>query len=369
MPTADWLSIAQRGDLVIAGGLLLGAAFGAISQRSGFCVMGALADQAVYGSTVRLRMWALAIAVALLGSAGLQAGGLIDLQRTIYAANRLPWLAQLVGGLLFGAGMVLASGCAGKTLVRLGGGEPKALLVSVSVAIGALLTMKGALSGLRIELLEAPVIVFERPGLLPELLFDAPQRGFPVLAVTVALALGGWALARRDERRMILLSGGGIGLLIPLAWIVSGVAGYLPEHPETLQETFLLTNSGRMEALSFVAPQAYGLELLLWWSDRGRQLTFGIAGALGVVLGSFLAAWPGRQFARPGPIDRDDLIRHLGGGLLMGIGGVLGLGCTIGQGISGLAVLSLGACLTTSGIVLGARLMLHYTLRRTNSPA
>lgn len=350
------LSLATRGDLVLASGLLLGLAFGAISQRSGFCVMGAIADQAIYGNTTRLRMWALAVAVALLGTALLTAGGLIDPTRTLYAAPRLPWLSQLAGGLLFGAGMVLAGGCAGKTLVRLGGGDLKALLVALCIAIGALLAMKGLLSGVRIGWLDPVAVSFPGPTLLPRLAGDAVP---PLLIAGVfALILGGWALRLPEERSRIALSGLGIGLLVPLGWLATGVLGYLPEHPETLQDAFLLTNSGRMESLSFVAPHAYGLELLLWWSDTGRLFTFGIASALGVLLGSLFAALAKRQFALQGFTTADDLLRHLGGGLLMGIGGVLGLGCTIGQGISGLSTLSLGAMVTTLGIVSGARLML-----------
>jgi uncharacterized membrane protein YedE/YeeE len=139
-------------------------------------------------------------------------------------------------------------------------------------------------------------------------------------------------------------------------WFLSGHVGYLAEDPITLEEKFLATNSGRMESLSFVAPQAYFLELLLLWSDKSRVMTFGIATVLGMFAGSLAWSLATRSFRLESFRDAEDLINHLAGGALMGFGGVLALGCTIGQGISGLSTLALGSFLAFFSIIAGAAL-------------
>jgi uncharacterized protein len=137
-------------------------------------------------------------------------------------------------------------------------------------------------------------------------------------------------------------------------WYLSGHVGYVPEDPSTLEERFVATSSGRMESLSFVAPQAYLLELLMLWSDKSRVFNFTIAIVLGMVAGSFVWALATRSFRLESFRDAEDLISHIVGGALMGFGGVLGLGCTIGQGISGVSTLALGSFLAFFSIIAGA---------------
>jgi uncharacterized membrane protein YedE/YeeE len=135
---------------------------------------------------------------------------------------------------------------------------------------------------------------------------------------------------------------------------LSGHVGYLPEDPATLEEKFLATNSGRIESFSFVAPYAYLLELLMLWSDKSRTVTLGIAAVLGMFSGSLAWSLATRTFRLESFRDSADLINHLVGGALMGFGGVLALGCTIGQGISGVSTLALGSFLAFFSIVAGA---------------
>jgi uncharacterized protein len=175
----------------------------------------------------------------------------------------------------------------------------------------------------------------------------------------LALVTGGGLLAfvfRSKDFRTFdnVLGGVVVGLVVVGGWYLSGHLGYVPEDPNTLEERFLATNSGRMESLSFVAPQAYLLELLMLWSDKSRVMTFTIAIALGMVAGSFAWAIASRTFRLESFRDSEDLISHIAGGALMGFGGVLALGCTIGQGISGLSTLALGSFLAFFAIVAGA---------------
>lgn len=339
-------------------GFAIGAVFGAASQRTGFCTMGAVSDAVNIGDWTRMRMWALAVAVAILGTGALQAAGLFDPAKTIYTGARLPWLSHLVGGLAFGVGMTLASGCAGKTLIRIGGGNLKSVVVFVFLAIGASMTLRGLTGVWRVSMLDPVAIQFSHAQTLPAFLAAAGMDARSAVLAASALAGGGllaWALASRDARRAeVLLGGLAVGLAVVAGWFATGHLGHVTEHPDTLEEAFLATNSGRAESLSFVAPHAYTLELLLLWSDASRKLSFGIASALGVIAGAAAMALATRSFRIESFRDAGDLARHIAGGLLMGFGGVTALGCTLGQGVSGLSVLALGALLTTLAIVAGA---------------
>jgi hypothetical protein len=175
----------------------------------------------------------------------------------------------------------------------------------------------------------------------------------------MALLVGGtlivWALADSDSRTGTSLLGGlGLGLVITAMWWVSGHLGFVAEHPETLESVYLATNSGRMESLSFTAPMAYTLDWIILFSDTSKVLTTGVVTVAGVVAGSFVQAMASKSFHWEGFRSTQDTALHIGGALLMGVGGVTALGCTVGQGLSGLSTLSLTSMIAVAGIVLGA---------------
>lgn len=346
----------------------LGLAFGVIGHRTQFCTLGAISDALNFGDWKRMRMWLLATATAVLGTGALQFAGLFDASGTIYTGSRLPWLSSLVGGLCFGAGMTLASGCGSKTLIRLGAGNLKSLVVFVFIAIGAYMTMRGLFAVWRVALLEPVAIELAHSQTLPAFLATAGISPANALLLATATVGGGLLLAALGRRSGwqadVLLGGVGVGLLCVAGWYLTGHIGHVAEHPETLEEAFIATNSGRAESLSFVAPLAYTLELLMLWSDRSRVLTFGIASSLGVIAGAALHALVSGSFRIESFRDPADLLRHISGGLLMGFGGVTALGCTIGQGISGFSTLALSSMLTTAAIVAGAvaTMKLQYRL-------
>jgi uncharacterized membrane protein YedE/YeeE len=342
----------------------LGGLFGAIAQRTHFCTLGAVSDVVNMGDWNRMGMWLLAMGVAIFGTAGLQLGGLIDTANAIYTAPRLLWGSHLVGSLLFGIGMVLASGCGAKTLVRLGGGNLKSLVVFLVMGLTALATLKGLpalwrANGLDRLAVELPGAGQDLPRLLAGMIDQPPAILLALAAGTVAGPLLAAPLLRADFRtRDNFLGGIGIGLTVVLGWWLSGYLAFVPEHPDTLQPAFLGTNSGRMESLTFVAPPAYALELFTTWSDASRRLTLGIATALGVVVGAAVVALASRSFRWEGFRDVEDTASHLIGAALMGFGGVCAVGCTIGQGLSGLSTLALGSAITTLAIIAGAWLAL-----------
>ena len=366
MPEID---IAAVQSTVVWATFALGLVLGAIMNRTNFCTMGAVADIVNMGDWTRMRMWASAIGVAMIGTQLLAAAGLVDPAKSIYTGANFTWLSYLVGGFLFGFGMVLASGCGSKTLVRIGGGSLKSLVVFVMLGLGAYMTLRGLTGVWRVAALD-PVSAAMHPGQdLPRLLAGSDGAMLDTWRIALALVIGGallaWSLAGREFREANNLLGGfATGLAIVGLWYVSGHLGYVAEHPDTLEEAFVATNTGRAESFTFVAPIAYTLELLLFWSDTSRIVTVGIAAVLGMIAGSFLWALLTRQFRWEGFRGTEDTANHLVGGLLMGMGGVTALGCTIGQGISGLSTLALGSFVAVAAIVAGAVAALKYQMWR-----
>jgi len=354
---------------VLWAALALSMVFGAITQRTHFCTMGAVADVVNMGDWARARMWVLAIATAVLGFNLMVGLGWIEARNSIYAGARLLWLSSLVGGLLFGVGMVLASGCGSKNLVRLGGGNLKALVVLLVMAAAAFATMRGITAVLRVATVERVFVDLPAGQDLPSLL--SPALGLPARSLALWLGAGtagvllAWVLRKPAGRSAeVWLGGLGIGAVIVATWWVSGRLGYVPEDPNTLEPAFLATNSRRMESLSMAAPVALALDWLLFYSDKSKLLTLGIVSVAGVTLGAFGAAVASRQFRWEGFGGVEDLGNHLIGASLMGVGGVVAMGCTVGQGLSGVSTLSLGSALALAGIVAGAVLALRYQVWR-----
>jgi hypothetical protein len=349
---------AQLVPYVTGGAFALAFIFGAVGNKTDFCTMGAVSDWVNMGDTSRMRMWLLAIAVALLGSSALQLAGLVDLSKSIYTGPSFLWLSHIVGGLLFGVGMTLGSGCGSKTLIRIGGGNLKSLIVYVFLGIAAYMTLRGLFGAFRVGVLEPVSVMLSSGQDLPSLL--GVHRG--ILAALIGGGLLAYAYASRDFRANFDYTLGGVvtGLVVVGGWYVSGVVGFIEEHPETLQEAFIATNTGRMESFSFVSPMAYTLEYLMLWTDKSKIITYGIASGLGVIAGSAAYALATRKFRWEGFRDAEDTANHVVGGILMGFGGITALGCTIGAAITGISTLALGSIITFAAIVAGSALTMKY---------
>jgi len=293
MPAAD---LAALSTAVLAATFILAFAFGAIVQRTNFCTMGSIADVVNFGDWTRLRQWLLAIAVAISGTTLLDAAGLIDVRDSYYTTPRFAPLAYAVGGALFGFGMVLAGGCGSKSLVRAGGGSLKALVVLLVLAVVAYMTLRGALALVRVGLIERfSTILATRQDLGSLLARSDEGRSVWQLVLGVALpaVLAVFVLRERRFRTFDnLLAGIGIGTIIIAVWFVSGHIGHVLEHPQTLEDVFLRTNSRRMESLSFVAPVAWALDYLLFTTDTSKVLTIGIVAAVAIGAGLFARVIP-----------------------------------------------------------------------------
>ena len=249
--------------------------------------------------------------------------------------------------------MTLASGCGQRTLVRVGGGNLKSLVVLLFLGLAAYMTMRGLLALVRVNLIDAPSINLGGLGVQDQgigTLLAAATGIDDVTWVTrgIALVLGSglvlYAFWGAEFRRSFdnVLAGLVIGLIIAAGWYITGVVGFDDFEPV------------RFESYTFVAPAGESLQYLMTFT--GSTISFGVAAVFGVILGSFLYVVATRKFRFEYFVGRDDMIRHILGGILMGFGGVLALGCTVGQGITGMSTLALGSLLALCSIVFGSAL-------------
>jgi uncharacterized membrane protein YedE/YeeE len=358
--------------MVLGGGFALGLAFGAVAQRSNFCTMGALSDIVNMSHWGRARMWLLAMAVAMAGAGVLHYLGQVNLAHSIYRrGTSLPWLSLLLGGVVFGVGMTLAGGCANRNLLRLGGGSLRSLVVLVFMGISAYMTIKGLFGQWRSTWLDPVSLKLEGTAMqdasLGQALVAASGLDARVAALGAALVLATALLVfvfkdgRFRSNPLQWASGLALGALIVAGWYVSGHLGY-GENPETLEQVYFATNTRTIESLSYVAPTAYTLELLMLWTDKSLHPSFGIASLLGIVLGAALVAGLTGTFRWEGFASLQDLKTQILGAVLMGFGGVTALGCTVGQGLTGVSTLALGSFIALAGLVAGCVATLRFLL-------
>jgi uncharacterized membrane protein YedE/YeeE len=330
---------------------LVGIVFGAVVNKTNFCTMGAVSDWVNMGNKGRLRAWFLAIGIAILVTQVMQFNGLIDIGQSIYLTPNFGWLGYLVGGFLFGVGMTLASGCVNRTLVRVGSGNLKSVIVLIIIAVTAYMTMRGLLALVKTNVfdptnvdLSAHEVSNQGIGTLLGAAFGADDPAL-IQKIVTALFAGGlivYSLKGRELRGSFdnILAGIVIGVVIPAGWYITGVVGFDDFEPV------------RMESFTFTGPTGDGLMYLLTFT--GSTINFGIAAVFGVILGSFLYGILSRKFRLESFVDRTDMLRHMLGAALMGFGGVLALGCTIGQGITGMSTLALGSLMALASIIFGS---------------
>lgn len=324
--------------LPLWGGLILGVLLGIVLQRSSFCARAALADAFEGKDKGRLRAFVLAMAVTLLGSQLLAGLGLVDLSGTPYLRAGVPLLGLIVGGAIFGAGMMLAGGCPSRLIVRAAQGQGAALLTWLVFVLAIMASLEGVLAPVR-ELLSGPAVQ------LPAASLPALLGGVPAWAVTAGLlVLMGLFLLMAPRGSVwrgwrLPLGGALVGLLVAASWYVSILGADEFETPAAT-------------SLAFVAPAQDFLRFVTM-TRLGFGLRFGAASVLGVFIGAFASALLARQFAWGLPTGAQ-MLRNLAGGVLMALGGILAMGCTIGQGMAGVATLSVSSLLAVAAMVLGA---------------
>jgi len=324
--------------------------FGAVSYKTNFCTMGAVSDWMNMGDKGRLRAWFAGTGVAVLGAQALQWTGFVSLGKTMYLVPTFSWLMFLAGGLMFGMGMTLASGCGQRNLVRFGGGNLKALVALIVLGFTAYATLRGALAWARLGIEKVNVPLDSQfgladqglPGMLAAAAGIAPETARLVLTALVGLGLLAFAFKDREFRasRDNVLAGLVVGAAVVAGWYITGSLGADEFEPVPV------------ESMSFVLPVGNALQYLMTFT--GSTIGFGVATVGGVIAGAFGYAVVTGNFRLETFSNRADMARHLAGGMLMGVGGVFGFGCTIGQGVTGMSTLALGSMVTLAGIILGS---------------
>ena len=354
---------------VAAGGFVLAALFGFVANKTNFCTMGAVSDMLHMGSLGRLGAWVFAMGLAILGTQALHAAGLVDLAGAIYLTPNFGWIGYIVGGLAFGVGMTLAAGCGQRNLVRVGGGNLKALVVLLVLGITAYATLRGLLGLVRINVFEAPNVElvehgFDGQGLATLLAPVLGVENTDTVRIALAALIGGglvaFALAQPAFRQSLdnVLAGTAVGALVTGGWFVTGYLGNDDFDPAPL------------ESLTFVAPTGDTISYLMTFT--GSTIDFGIAAVLGMIAGSFVYAVVSGTFRIETFSTRSEMVSHLAGGVLMGFGGVLALGCTIGQGVTGMSTLAAGSLISVAGIVFGSAITMkveYHMLDEKGFPA
>jgi len=343
----------ESSALVILAGLGIGLVYGAVGLLSGFCLMSSMRGWLAEGDGRLVRTYALAIAVAIATSQFLAGSGMVDLGKTIYLQPSFSAPVLFLGGLLFGYGMVLSNGCGSRALVLLGRGNLRSFLVVIVLAIAAQMTLKGLIAPARIALVQASQTTVN-PNSLPSLLATlglTESLSRALAAVLIVLALILFAFAHPGFRRSPgqIAAGTIVGLLVAGGWYVTGHLGADDFNPIPVT------------SLTFIAPIADSLQYAML--STGLTLNFGIATVAGVFAGSLATALATRRFKLEGYSSPRHMLRSGSGAALMGIGGVMAFGCSIGQGLTGVSTLALGSFVALAGILLGTTAGLRGALR------
>jgi uncharacterized membrane protein YedE/YeeE len=345
----------------------IAAIMGAVANKTRFCTMGAVSDWINIGDTGRMRAWVFAMAVALVGVLGLEAAGSVNLYAETFPPYRTPnfaWLRYLIGGLLFGIGMTLGSGCGNKTLVRVGSGNLKSLMVLIIASIAAYFMLWS-------PLFEKVFMPWVRPTTVSLAHYGVPNQELSaVMAAMFGLQSAAWfhlllgavvavgmllfvfKSVDFSGNRDNILGGAVVGLAVVAGWWITG-GPWGRQWKEFAEMAIEVPSRVQVQSYTFVSPMGDTARYLL---EPGNLLliNFGVTALVGVIIGSLVYALATRRFRIEWFASGSDFARHAAGGALMGIGGVLSMGCTVGQAISGVSTLAIGSILTFLAIVIGS---------------
>lgn len=339
--------------IAVFSGLIIGLIYGSVGLLSDFCMMSGLRGWWAEGDGRLIRTYALAMGIAIAASQLLAARGLVDLNKSIYLQPSFSAPVMFFGGLLFGYGMVLSNGCGARALVLLGRGNLRSFVVVIVLGIFAEMALKGLIAPVRIAAVQLTQLTVKASS-LPAVLSSAGMsaslsRGLAASLIAAALII--FALAHAPFRRSPgqVVAGMMVGLLIAAGWYATGALGADDFNPVPVA------------SLTFIAPIADSLQYVML--STGSTLSFGIATIGGVLAGSLATALATGRFRLEGYRSPQHMLRSAGGAALMGIGGVMALGCSVGQGLTGLSTLALASFIAVAGILLGAAAGLRGALR------
>ena len=354
-------------------GFLLAVVMGALVNKTNFCTMGAVSDLVNMGDTGRFRSWVFAIAIGMGGLIILESSGQVDLDsyelgylRPPYRMANFEWLRYILGGVMFGVGMTLASGCGNKTLIRVGGGNLKSVIVLIIASYFAWLMAKTDFYGVVFHSWMSPLAIdLQKYGASGQDIgrlavgFAGAEDAINIRAIVggiFVLLLMVYVWKSADFRKSFdnILGGLSVGLAVVAAWyLTAGEKGQTWLEEATFMDVPPRGVGG--QSFTFTSPMADTFDYAIHITNT-KFVTFGVMALAGVIAGSFLYAVIFRKFRIEWFSSKMDFFNHAIGGVLMGIGGVLALGCTIGQGVTGFSTLAVGSMMAFASLVFGSAL-------------
>ncbi len=355
---------------------ILGFILGYVVNKTNFCTMGAVSDLVNIGDSSRFKAWLLAIATAIVGVTLLEYMSIVDIDesRIPYRNSVFFWPRYILGGIMFGIGMTLASGCGNKILIRIGGGNIKSIFVLIVAGLMALLMTRTDFYGLlfhswmnpispdlaklgisdqSIQTMFSSITGIESNNMIITILVPAI-----ISILLLKYIFSSYSKLSSDN----ILSGIVVGLVVTFAWLISGgeLGQAWIENNDFLDTPY---PSVGVQSFTFINPMG---ELLIYSSSvfDSFYLTFGVTALISTIFGSFIYALISNNLRLEWFANKHDFYRHLLGAVLIGIGGVLSLGCTIGQGVTGVSTLALGSIITLISIIFGASLMMKIEYYR-----
>jgi hypothetical protein len=331
-------------DIAVVLGFAIGTVFGVVGLLSGFCLMSALRDWWTADDGCKIRSYAVALAIAIAGAQLLAGFGVVEIGKSLYLQPSFSAPLIFAGGLLFGIGMVLSNGCASRALVLLGKGNLRSLVVLVIIGIAAQMTLKGLLAPARLAIMQWTQIspsAISLPALLSSIGVSVEMARIVATLITSG-ALLAFALSDVRFRRSYgqIAAGIAVGLLVTAGWLTTGWFGADEFNPIPVT------------SLTFISPIADTLQYTML--STGLSLNFGIAVVLGVLTGSIATALLTGRFQVEGYTSASHMGRSISGAALMGIGGAMAYGCSVGQGLTGLSTLAIPSFIAVAGILTGA---------------
>lgn len=373
-------SFASAHSTILWLGFIIAFIMGAVATKTNFCTMGAVSDLVNMGDSGRIRAWLLAMAVAMIGVTIVESMNIlsVDSTRPPYRGSSFAWLEYIIGGIMFGIGMTLGSGCGNKTLIRIGGGNLKSIVLFAIIAVCAYFmvnpfpgTDKTIYSEVFYSWTNLATVSLSGKQDIASLIGGADAAGLrTALGFIIGIAIIGFVFKSADFRsaKDNIVAGIVIGLCVLAAWYVTGGMADISKDGEMYSWTSYASNDNwsmleeaarpdgiAVQSYTFINPIGETLGYALSGFDS-KALTFGLAALFGVIAGALFWSLVSKSFRIEWFVDFKDFLTHVIGGILMGVGGILALGCTIGQAITGVSTLALGSFIAFGSIVLGSAL-------------